>query len=864
MLTLLPYVILLAGPLYPQVTTSQLQGQITDPSGAAVAGVTITVANVDSGIRRVTEANELGHYAVPLLQPGNYQMLVEARGFRPVARSGIVLQVAQVARVDFTLEIGTVSESILVTSTAPLLDQQTSSLGQVIDNSKIVNIPLNGRSPIRLVQLTPGILTAPSSNGQFGDVAVNTMDESIISVGGGRAKTNEVLIDGIPSTTGFANQITTIPTVDSTQEFRVQSSNLSAEFGRFGGGVINVSTRAGTNDFHGSLFEFLRNSFLDANEFFNKRSGRDRPPFRMNQYGFAGGGPILLPRIYSGKNRTFFFVDYQGTRWRRGDIFIATLPTELERRGDFTQSLNNQRQRILVFDPTTTRPDPARPGQFLRDAMPGNIIPQARMDPVALRMAAMFPNRNIEGDPVTRVNNFVSNAPRGIDQAQSGYRLDHQVNQAYRVFGRFAFNRSTLAQPDYFGNAATSGPGANGLLRLYNYTGAFDNAITLSPRSILNLRYGFARFIWDRPTRSFGFDQRLLGLPDSFVSQISVPLYPIVNIEGYASQGGSSLLDTGQDTHSLLASVSKLAGRHNWKAGADLRLRRLNFQTLAQGGGLYSFTRATTRGPDPNVVNLLAGIGYASFLLGAATSGNINIAAGNSLQNYYVAGYIQDDIQVSRKLTINLGLRYETETPYTERRNQLNWFDASIPSPARNPAFSNLTGGLRFAGGDNRRVYDWDRNNLSPRFGLAYTVLPRTVFRAGAGLFYSGLSITNSDTGFSPSTGFSSTTPMVASLDGLTPFRYLRNPYPDNLVQPTRDSFGAATFLGQGLNAWDRGANSLQLAMECRHSACAARAVPARSCLRRQSWREVDAAARMECARSLVPLARNGFADIVG
>lgn len=204
------------------------------------------------------------------------------------------------------MQVGSVTETIDVSTSAPLLDQNTSSLGQVIDRSKIVNIPLNGRSPFRLVQLTPGVLTVPSANGQFGDLPVNTMDDSIISINGGRAKTNEVLIDGIPSTTGFVNEITTIPNVDATQEFKVQSNNLSAEFGRFSGGVINVSTRSGTNELHGSLYEFLRNSAVDATEFFNKRAGSSAPPFRMNQYGFAVGGPVLLPKVYNGKNRTFF------------------------------------------------------------------------------------------------------------------------------------------------------------------------------------------------------------------------------------------------------------------------------------------------------------------------------------------------------------------------------------------------------------------------------------------------------------------------------------------------------------------------------------------------------------------------------
>src|SRR5574340_349145 len=295
-----------------QTTSAEITGTITDASGALVAAAAVTVENLETGVKREAKTNEAGSYAVPSLQPGNYRVMVEASGFKPVNRSGIRLVVDQVARIDFQLEVGAVTETVEVTAEAPLLAQDPSSLVQVIDSSKIVNIPLNGRSPFRLVQLTPGVLGVPSTNGQFGDLPVNTMDDSIISINGGRAKTNEVLIDGIPSTTGFVNQMTTIPNVDATQEFKVQSSNLSAEFGRFTGGVINVSTRPGTNQLHGSVYEFMRNSAMDANEFFNKRSGNRVPAFRMNQYGFAAGGPVYIPKLIDGRNRTFFFTDFQG------------------------------------------------------------------------------------------------------------------------------------------------------------------------------------------------------------------------------------------------------------------------------------------------------------------------------------------------------------------------------------------------------------------------------------------------------------------------------------------------------------------------------------------------------------------------
>ena len=798
-----------AASAYGQATSAQINGKITDPTGAAVPGATVTLANVDTGLRRETNSNEQGNYAIPLLSPGSYRVTVIKSGFKPVTRSGISLAVDQTARIDVILELGTVSESVEVVAATPLISQDTSALGQVIDNSKVVNIPINGRSPFRLAQLTTNVLTAPSANGQFGDVPVNTADDSMISINGGRARSNEVLIDGIPSTTGFVNQMTTIPNVDSTQEFKVQSNSLSAEWGRFGGGVINVSTRAGTNSLHGSVYEFLRNSALDSNEFFNKRAGKDKPPFRMNQFGYAAGGPVFLPKLYSGKDRTFFFTDYQGTRWRRGDVFIGTLPTALQRRGDFSQTLTQRGQQIVVYDPVSTRPDPARAGRFLRDPFPGNVVPQNRMDPVGRKLASYYPDPNTAGDPLTQTNNFVSNAVRGIDQAAFGTRVDHTLTQLWRMFGRFSVNRSTLAQPDNYGNPATTGVGANGRLYLYNYSAGLDNTVTLTPATILNVRYGFARFYWQRSTRSHGFNQSELGLPESIVRQFAEPLFPVVGVEGYSGMGGGSFLRTGNDTHSLLGSVTHLAGKHNLKAGGDLRLRRINFMNLTNGGGQYTFNRAMTRGPDPNVFTDNAGVGFASMLLGTASSGSTNIAAGSSLQNFYYAGYVQDDIRVSSRFTVNLGLRYEIESPVTERRNQMNWFDFALASPVRNPAYPNLMGGLVFATPESRAVYSWDRNNVAPRAGFAWTLGKSMVLRGGAGMFYAPLGISDSGgEGTSPSSGYSSTTPHLASLDGITPYRYVSNPYPEGLVMPTRDGLGAKTFLGQGLSVLDRGART--------------------------------------------------------
>ncbi|MBI4910003.1 MAG: TonB-dependent receptor [Acidobacteria bacterium] len=789
----------LAAPILAQSTSSTVSGKITDPSGSSVPAASISASNEDTGLRRAVTSNEEGGYVLPLLPPGRYRLVVQKDGFKPVTRTGIVLQVDQVARIDFVLDVGVVTESVVVTANAPLLDQETSSLGQVVDNTKILSLPLNGRMTFRLVNLTPGIIVTPGSSGQFGDVSVGTFDDINFSINGGRAQSNEVMVDGVPSTTGFLNLLTTVPSVDATQEFKVQSNAMSAEWGRFGGGVINVSTRGGTNQLHGGLFEFVRNSAFDSNEFFNKRAGRAIPPFRMNQFGGSVGGPLR-------KNRTFFFANYDATRWRRGDIFSTTVPTTPQRAGDFSRTFTQTGDLIVIYDPLTSAAITPGSANYRRTSFPGNMIPANRLDAVGANVVKFYPQPNAPGDPVTQTQNFLSNAARRIDKNEGAIRIDQNWTDRFRMFGRLAVTDNVLGQPDHFRNEATPGVGANGNIQFRYYTASLDANYTLSPAAILNVRYGLARFNWARKTRSYGFDQRSLGMADAVVAQMQIPVFPVIGVEGYSAMAGGSFLDTGQDTHSLLPSITIIRGKHTWKMGGDLRLRRNNLWVISNGGGSYSVTRAFTRGPDPNVFTANAGNGVASLLLGTVASGSIGSYPGASLQNFYYSGYFQDDWRVGKRLTLNIGLRYETETPYTERRDYLAYFDTNLKSPLANAAFPNLTGGLRFVTKDGlrRSAYAQDKNNFSPRIGLAYSLNKRTTIRTGFGVFHGALEVSNDLNGFTPvnGNGFSGSTPFVGTIDSVTPFAYLRNPFPAGLQSPPGSGAGALAMVGQGISSW--------------------------------------------------------------
>ncbi|MEO7652634.1 MAG: hypothetical protein ABIZ80_19415, partial [Bryobacteraceae bacterium] len=502
-------------------------------------------------------------------------------------------------------------------------------------------------------------------------------------------------------------------------------------------------------------------------------------------------------------NRTFFFADYQGTRYRRGEVNFFSLPTEAQRSGDFTRTFNETGALVTIYDPLTTRTEA---GQMVRSVFPGNRVPSNRIDGATRKAMDYYPQPTIAGDRFTGFNNFVSNASRAIDENQISARVDHQVNSNYRLFGRFAANNTALTQPNSFGNIATPDTGSVGKTAMNQRSFSFGNTITLSPTTLLDVRYGFARWYQLRQTLSYGFDQRTLGLPDSLVRQLQIPAFPNTTVEQYSSLGGQSYLLNGNDTHTVLASITHARGRHTFKTGIDIRLRRINFFNSGNPAGTYAYNRNFTRGPDPNRFYADSGSGIASMLLGSAATGSIPYVAGVSIQNLYYAGFFQDDIRLAKNLTLNIGLRYETESPYDERRNQINWFDTNIPSPVKNSQFPNLTGGLRFAAvdGNGRYVYQWDKNNIAPRVGLAYTLTPRTVIRAGAGVFYAPLDITTNAVGSTPSAGYSSTSPMLASLDGgFTPNRSFSNPFPEGLLQPSRNSLGASTFLGQAPAVWD-------------------------------------------------------------
>lgn len=790
--------LLSATGMFAQTTTAQLTGRITDPSGSVIPGAGVTVTNIDTQIKRQTRSNQEGYYTVPLLEPGNYEISIAMSGFKPMAQSGITLHVNQMARLDFVMQLGTATEAITVKADSPLLDATESALGAVVDNTKVTNLPLNGRNAYDLVMLVPGAQGYARQN-----LPGNHIPLSNMSINGGPAMTNEFLLDGIPNQTIVQSQFVVVPSIDAVQEFKVQTNSLAAEFGRTGGGVINLTLKSGTNQFHGVAYEFLRNDKLDANNWFNNRSEKERPPFRYNQFGGSVGGPVI-------KDKTFFFFNYEGLRRTEGRTNLITIPTLEMRQGDFSHVLSAAGQQVQIFDPMTTRLN-ADGKTRVRDPFPGNRIPQARMDPVALKMMAYWPNPNLPGDPRTGANNFISTAGEDFYTNQINLRIDHSLTQNHRLFGRFSWDENQVTPPNIFGNIAnpSSGP------QLFtSRTAGLNDTWTINPTSLATFRLGLNRLIDSGQPFGLGFDIRQLGLPESYKNAQTSVQFPQIQITGMNVSNlgfgtstlgpvNSSLLHNPQNTYTAQSDATLIRGRHVVKFGVDARLFRVSGLRPSNGGGSFNFTPGFTQGPDPTRAGPTSGNAFAGFLLGTPGGGSIVDNPTQDFQSWYVGLFVQDDFKITPKLTLNFGLRWDPESYRTDRYDRLTNLDFTSPSPLKAPELGRpVLGGIGFVGmdGHSRAQQQTSWMNWGPRFGFAYTALRSLVIRGGYGIFYSprvwrGI-------GFGQQ-GYSATTPFVGSIDGFTPTNFLRNPFPNGIDVPPGSSQGLMTFVGQGVSSID-------------------------------------------------------------
>jgi outer membrane receptor protein involved in Fe transport len=772
-------------PMAALAQTAQITGRITDASQAVLVGANVSVINTETGVRRMVETNSEGFFTAPLLRNGNYRIEVQQAGFKNAVRTDVRLDEGQVLRTDFALELGQVTESVEVTGAAPLLETERPTISTVIANQKIVDLPTSGRNPLQFALLVPGV----RATGLFGDIPISAFDGSRASIGGGSPSVNNYMVDGIAAENFTSGGLQTPLSIDATEEFRLIVRNPSAEFGRSGGGFINLISKAGTNEFHGNLYNFHRNENLNANDFFSNRAGRSlRNPLVFNQFGATLGGPIK-------KDRTFFFFNWEKLVQRSQARAIRTVPTDPQRTGDFSQTRAGSGALVAIHDPFSTRMNPAVPGQRIRDAFPGNRIPVNLLSPQALAVTEYYPRANTQGAAFTDANNFLGEGSAPLDKDVYGLRLDHYLNPLRRIAGRYTWDRSFRGTPNFYNNLAEI---QTSDLIFQRHSAFLSYSDAIRPNLLIDIRGGLNFYLPDRTTRSIGFDVSTLKMPASLNAEMQVPSFPRFNVTDMTAIGadqGDTLVQSNK-AWSYIGTLTWIRGSHNLKFGSDNRVYQLN-NTQGFAGMTFGFGRSFTQGPNPNTAGATSGFGLATFLLGTPTGGELprNTAATYTLKNFGL--FVQDDWRLTSKLTINLGLRWEYEGGVTDRFDAISNFN---PNLAFTAGGRNLVGGLQFAGVDglSRGHRDPSSREFQPRVGFAYQVLPRTVLRGGYSISHlptSGITVQI------PRFGFSVNTPVLASVDGgFTPNASLANPFPSGIQNPTGSSLGPLTGLGQGVS----------------------------------------------------------------
>ncbi|MCZ2078006.1 MAG: TonB-dependent receptor [Bryobacteraceae bacterium] len=768
-------------------------GRVVDSSGAVVPGSALELRNTATNVVLKTTSNAEGLFVFPPVIPGVYDVTAAAPGFSTAHLNGMNLEIGQSRMVNLTLSPSAIAETVTVDDVAPLLTTDRSDRGTVVENQFLVSIPLPTRNPLLLVTLTAGV--TPGNVLTAGDNSLSQNQTNEFRINGGRMQTSEVLIDGASNTTTYNNQVAAIPQVDAIQEFKVYTNPYDAEFGHTGGGVISYTIKSGTNSYHGNLHEFLQNQLLNANGFDANRAKQPRVPYRKNQYGFTLGGPLQIPKLYNGRDRTFFFFAYEGFRWNTFFPFVGTVPTDAQRKGDFSQTFDTNGALKVIYNPYTTRLDPSAPQgtiRYIRDTFPGNLIPQNLLNPVAKNLLPYYPLPNTTGVGKSDTNNYIRSAFQSLENDRIDGRIDHQFSQRHSMFARGNWFEQANIQPQVYGNlqapvqAPNVIPGENWMV---NDTWAF------TPHTIYVQRFSVATSQTNRVPLTLGFDVPSLGFPSSITKGMRMLQFPSLTLGGYSALSNSPYYTVSiMRTYQYANSLTMLRGAHTLKAGLDYRYYTVDWNVIYPLR--ISTSGAYTGGPNAKAAAANTGSGLADLLLGAAAvSYQINPHWKNN--HPYYGAYFQDEWRVTSRLTLTMGLRYSLELPSIETNNQYVYLDLTSPSPLQVPGY-NLKGGLGFVGidGKGRRVQTPDRNNWEPRLGLAYRMQDMTVLRAGFGVFHHPYISTSIDT----SLGFQRTTAnLVTEADTVTPLFNLANPFPGGILEPTGNALGLGTLLGQAI-----------------------------------------------------------------
>ncbi len=840
--------ILLAPAMWAQ-TNATVSGTVTDPTGSPAPNVKIVATATATGTKTETVSTDSGAYTLPFLAPGNYDITAEASGFKQFSQHGVTLDAGAHPIINIKLQIGAVTENVTVTAESPLISASNASVGQVVTTREVEDLPLNGRTPLMLDTLAMGAVSV------FTPGPVRPFDQPAateVSLGGAPVGSNESLLDGAPNA-GFGNELAYSPPQDAVEEVRVDAFESDASFGHTGGGVLNQITKSGTNQFHGSAWWFNQTSDLDANSFFTNRAGQPRPPYHYNQYGFTAGAPIYIPKVFNGKNKLFWFFAWEGLKdadpansplETGSPINYSTVPTAAERNGDFSAllALGPQYQLYNPFSTTTVN------GVVTRATFTGNVIPASLLNPVSLAILKYYPQPNITGTATGQNNYFVNAIDTDTFDNELG-RLDWNIGNNDKLFATARHNYRTQLKNPYFGSSDVA---EGNIFHRLNQGADLDETHTFSSTMFMDTRLSWTRYIEVHANPSDGFNLTSLGFPANLQSSSVQPQFPVIDFSGCGYAAGAQVSfqclgynSDGSDTYDTYqgyVQFVKVQGNHTLKFGADIRDYRWSSFTKGNSAGAYNFggsltsTANWTNGPAYNATPAPFGNDFADFMLGLPTTATFDNNSSSTAGSTYQALFLQDDWRARSNLTINLGLRFEHESPGTELFNRaVNGFSPSEPNPVTStasaayaslynsgaytaselaylptPSQFNTAGGLEYANPNNRAIYHTIWGFFSPRVGAAWTPAKfgtNTVIRAGFGVFVFPVelfdnSVTDGSENLSnlyrvQQAGFSTTT-VYNNNSNVTPLYTLNNPFPTGIL-PQGSNVGPGAFFGQGV-----------------------------------------------------------------
>ena len=803
----------LTATAFGQEFRGTVSGTVTDQTGAAIANAQVTAVENGTNAKAETKTDSAGQYVLPFLAPGQYRVTVRADGFQQAVRSSVELGSGEHPVIDVRLAVGDVTQQVEVTAETPLVNSENASMGQSITTAQVEDMPLNGRTPMMLAQLAMGVIstTQPSLVHPFDSAA-----PAALSIGGLPSQTSELLMDGSPDAT-WDLRLAYSPPQDAVLEVRVKAFDNDAAYGHTGSGTANQILKSGTNSLHGTLWEFNQPDNLTANTYFNDKAGIPNPVTHQNQYGLTAGGPVYIPRTFDGRNKLFWFFAWESMIDSQPNTTLLTVPTTQERQGDFSALLPAGSQYQL-YDPNTAVLNGTT---VTRTALASNMIPLNRLSPIATSYLNYFPLPNVtSGVGPTGVNNYISNATTKDNFVNFLGRTDYNMSARSRAF--FDVRRTNYSQGknNYFDNVSNGS-----ILIRQNWGSTLDEVYTINPQTVLDLRLNYTRMNEAHSLPSQGVDPTQLGFPSYMASNSNFLQLPIIGLTTYQPLGANSANLLPSQSLQLFGDVVMSRGKHTIKIGGDVRQYRLNVIQFGNATGTFSFGNTYVRSSSSASSTVAQGQDLASFLLGLPTSGTYDINTYSSMSSYYFSGFVQDDWRVSKTLTVNLGLRFDSETPYAEKYGRtVNGFDSTTPNPLAaaaiaayakspvtqiSPANFAVNGGLDFASPNNGDSYNVGTHPFSPRVGLAWSPERshgKTAVRAGFGMFVAPITVANLNVNGAYSTnplinqeGFSASTTFSIPGTIVTPTNSLSNPFPTGLLAPAGASGGLATFEGQTL-----------------------------------------------------------------